>query len=152
MKVSTNSTRPSAISDARWTGSAASLNSLASAEAIELPGSNSEVLIRYALPMTNVTAIVSPSARPRPSMTPPITPTFVYGSTTFQTTSQVVAPMPYADSFSTGGTISNTSRITDAMNGITMIDRMTPAESGPRCRSAPPGTAGPESTDRRKSW
>ena len=42
MNVSTNSTRPSAISDARCTGSAASLNSLASAEAIELPGSNSD--------------------------------------------------------------------------------------------------------------
>ena len=82
------------MSDARCTGSAASLNSLASAEAIELPGSNSEALILYALPMTNVTAIVSPSARPRPSMMPPITPTLVYGSTTFQTTSHVVAPMP----------------------------------------------------------
>jgi hypothetical protein len=46
----------------------------------------------YALPMTNVTAIVSPSARPEPSMIPPITPTFVYGSTMFQTTSHVVAP------------------------------------------------------------
>ncbi len=43
-----------------------------------------------ALPMRNVTAIVSPSARPRPSMMPPITPTFVYGSTMFRTTSQVV--------------------------------------------------------------
>ena len=94
MNVSTNSTRPSAISDARCTGSAASLNSLASAEAIELPGANSDALILYALPMTNVTAIVSPSARPRPSMMPPITPTFVYGSTTFQTTSHVVQPMP----------------------------------------------------------
>ena len=50
-------------------------------------------------------------------MIPPITPTLVYGSTTFQTTSHVVQPMPYADSFSTGGTISNTSRMTDEMNG-----------------------------------
>jgi hypothetical protein len=74
---------------------------LASAEAIELPGANSDALMRYALPMTNVTAIVSPSARPRPSMMPPITPTFVYGSTMFQTTSHVVAPRPYADSLST---------------------------------------------------
>src|SRR5487761_2293205 len=71
--------------------------------------------------MTKVTAIVSPSARPRPSMTPPMTPTRVYGSTMLRTTSQVVQPRPYADSFSTGGTTSNTSRITDAMNGMTMI-------------------------------
>ena len=42
MNVRTNSTSPSAISDARCIGSAASLNSLASAEAIELPGSNSD--------------------------------------------------------------------------------------------------------------
>src|SRR4029079_7874042 len=40
MSVSTNSTRPSAISDARCTGSAASLNSCGSAAALELRGSN----------------------------------------------------------------------------------------------------------------
>ena len=57
------------------------------------PGSNSDSeLSWFALPMTKVTAIVSPSARPRPSMMPPITPTLVYGSTTFHTTSQVVEP------------------------------------------------------------
>ena len=55
----------------------------------------------------------------------------------FQTTSHVVAPMPYADSLSTGGTISNTSRITEAMNGITMIDRMMPADSTPMPFGAP---------------
>src|SRR4029079_7206712 len=68
ISVSTNSTRPSVISAPRWIGSAASLHSFASAEAMELPGSNSDARIRYALPITNVTAIVSPSARPRPSM------------------------------------------------------------------------------------
>ena len=45
--------------------------------------------------------------------------------------------MPYADSFSTGGTISKTSRITEAMNGMTMIDRMTPADSTPMPLGAP---------------
>ncbi len=87
--------------------------------------------------MTKVTAMVSPSARPRPSMMPPITPTFVYGSTTFQTTSHVVQPMPYADSLSTGGTISKTSRITDATNGMIMMDRMIPADSIPMPFGAP---------------
>ena len=82
-------------------------------------------------------------------MMPPITPTLVYGSTTFQTTSHVVAPMPYADSFSTGGTISNTSRITEAMNGMTMIDRMMPADSMPMPLGAP-GTAARGSTGRRR--
>ena len=87
--------------------------------------------------MTKVTAIVSPSARPSPSMMPPITPILVYGRTMFQTTSQVVAPMPYADSLSTGGTISNTSRITEAMNGMTMTDRMIPAVRMPMPLGAP---------------
>ena len=45
--------------------------------------------------------------------------------------------MPYADSFSTGGTISNTSRITEAMNGMTMIDRMIPADRMPMPFGAP---------------
>ena len=38
--------------------------------------------------------IVSPSARPSPSMKPPITPTRVNGSTTKRKTSQVVQPTP----------------------------------------------------------
>src|SRR6266849_2081100 len=76
-----------------------------------------------------VTAMVSPRARPKPSMIPPMTPTLVYGSTTLRTTSQGGQPIPYADSFNTGGTISNTSRITDEMKGITITERMMPAES-----------------------
>src|SRR5690606_24974905 len=55
----------------------ASLNSLAMAEAIELDGSKTPPGRRNELPMTNVTAMVSPNARPRPSMMPPITPVFV---------------------------------------------------------------------------
>ena len=45
-------------------------------------GSAIEAAMRWALPMTNVTAMVSPSARPRPSMQPPMTPTRAYGNTT----------------------------------------------------------------------
>src|SRR3546814_1300988 len=44
--------------------------------------------------------MVSPRARPRPSMMPPMTPDLVKGSTTRHITSQVVLPSPYADSFS----------------------------------------------------
>jgi len=53
------------------------VNSLASVEAMLLPGAISEAERRCALPMTKVTAMVSPSARPRPSMMPPTTPTLV---------------------------------------------------------------------------
>ncbi len=50
------------------------MNSLASVEAIELPEANSDAAIRWSLPMTNVTAIVSPIARPSPRNTPPTIP------------------------------------------------------------------------------
>ena len=42
-----------------------------------LPDANRLGEIRLALPMTKVTAMVSPSARPRPSMMPPTTETRV---------------------------------------------------------------------------
>jgi len=90
----TNSSRPSANSDGMCSTGSASANSLASVDAIELPGANRLGESRFALPMTKVTAIVSPSARPRPSITPPTTPMRVYGSTTWRTTSQVVQPSP----------------------------------------------------------
>ena len=48
-------------------------NSIATTEAMVVEGSKIDVAMRLALPMTKVTAIVSPSARPRPSMTPPTT-------------------------------------------------------------------------------
>ena len=49
---------------------------------IVVPGARMEPEMRCALPITKVTAMVSPSARPRPSMTPPMTPTRVNGNTT----------------------------------------------------------------------
>src|SRR5258706_3713836 len=69
--------KPSSISAEKYKSPTASVNSFASAEAMLLPGAISEVARRCALPMTKVTAMVSPSARPRPSMMPPITPTLV---------------------------------------------------------------------------
>ena len=66
------------ISDASCSPGLASANSLASADVIELAASNSDSVSSWLkLPITNVTAIVSPSARPSPSMMPPMTPTFV---------------------------------------------------------------------------
>ena len=52
----------------------ASLNVVAILEAIVWAWSNSESGMSWALPMTMVTAIVSPSARPRPRMTAPTIP------------------------------------------------------------------------------
>jgi hypothetical protein len=50
----------------------ASVNSLAIAAAIELLGIRSEAERSCALPSTNVTAIVSPSARPSPRKIAPM--------------------------------------------------------------------------------
>src|SRR5471032_2155222 len=77
IKVITNRISASAYSDDTCSGVSASANSLARVEAIELPAENSDHDSELALPMTKVTAMVSPSARPRPSMTPPTTPVLV---------------------------------------------------------------------------
>ena len=67
-------TNPSAINALKYIGSDASANSLAKREAILLPGAKKEVEILLLLPMTNVTAIVSPIARPNPRKHAPIMP------------------------------------------------------------------------------
>ena len=69
-------------------------NSSATIELMVLPGPNRLVEMRSVFPITKVTAMVSPSARPRPSMMPPTTEARVYGSTTERITSQVVQPRP----------------------------------------------------------
>src|SRR4051812_16987577 len=60
----------------------ASLNSLAMREAIVEPGSKIEAERRLALPTTKVTAMVSPSARPSPSITAPMIETPACGMRT----------------------------------------------------------------------
>src|ERR1700692_1771650 len=77
MKVITNRIKPNANNEDTCNGVDASAISLARVEAILLPEANSDHDKRCALPITNVTAIVSPSARPRPSITPPTTPVLV---------------------------------------------------------------------------
>src|SRR5215469_7219556 len=129
--------RPNAINEDRYRSPTASVNSFASDAEIVVPGCRIEALMLCALPMTKVTAIVSPRARPRPSMVPPTMPALEYGTTTCQMTSQVVAPSPYADSFNTSGTVSNTSRITADMNGMTMTASTIPAVSTPIPKGGP---------------
>ena len=78
MNEMTNRMKPSASSEESFRLPAGlSGNSSATIEAMVLPGPNRLVEMRLALPMTKVTAIVSPSARPRPSMMPPTTETRV---------------------------------------------------------------------------
>ena len=72
--VMTNRTSPISISADRYRSSAASVNSLAMTAAIVYCGAKSEVETWGLLPMTIVTAIVSPIARPKPSMIAPATP------------------------------------------------------------------------------
>ncbi|HEV2736391.1 MAG TPA: hypothetical protein VGV85_16215 [Longimicrobiaceae bacterium] len=95
-------------------------------------------MISGRLPITMVTAMVSPSARPSPRMVAPMIPGVAYGSTTCQVISQRVAPSASAPSRCTRGTAASTSRDTAEMKGITMIARITPADrmltpyAGPR--------------------
>ena len=67
---------------------------LAILEAIVCPGSKRLEGIPSALPITMVTAIVSPSARPSASSTAPINPMRAVGITTSRIASHRVAPMP----------------------------------------------------------
>src|SRR5688500_11757732 len=140
-KVTRNNTKPSAMSAERYISESASANSLAMVAAIELPGISSDAVSSCALPSTKVTAIVSPSARPRPKNTPPTTAERVYGSTTSHTTSQRVEPSAYDDSLSRPGTVRNTSRITEEMKGITMIASTRPAVPMPRPSGGPENSA-----------
>ena len=74
ISVMTNSTRPISTSACRYRSSAASANSLAMTAAIVYCGAYSDQEICGLFPITIVTAIVSPSARPKPSMTAPTMP------------------------------------------------------------------------------
>src|SRR5678815_4180965 len=80
------------------------------------------------LPMTIVTAIVSPIARPKPSMIAPKIPVRPYRRAAW-IASQRVAPSAYAASRCDGGTALSTSRATDDVNGMTMTARMSAAET-----------------------
>ena len=74
MSVMANKTRPISMSAFRYSSSAASVNSLAMTAAIVYCGAKSEADTCGLLPMTMVTAMVSPRARPKPSITAPTMP------------------------------------------------------------------------------
>ena len=80
-----------------------------------------------ALPMTMVTAIVSPIARPRPSMAAPEIPAREYGSTATRIISQRVAPSASAASLWSRGTVDMTSREMALTIGTIMIAKISDA-------------------------
>jgi hypothetical protein len=77
--------------------------------------------------MTRVTAIVSPIARPRPSIDAPTMPAREYGRTAIRIISHRVAPSASDASLSSGGTVAITSREIALTIGTIMIARMSPA-------------------------
>ena len=72
--VMVNSTSPTSTSDERYKSLSASVNSLAMTDAIVECGSKTDQSATGRLPITIVTAIVSPMARPRPSRMAPMMP------------------------------------------------------------------------------
>ena len=78
-------------------------------------------------PMISATATVSPMARPRPSMTAPVTPPLECGSTTPRIISQRVAPSASAASWCRRGVCRKISRQMAVMIGRIMIDSTMPA-------------------------
>ena len=99
--------------------------------AMVLAGANSESDMSARFPITIVTAIVSPIARPRPSMIAPMTPVRPYGRTARRIISQRVAPSASAASRCADGTAWNTSCATEVMYGTIMIARIMEAVSMP---------------------
>ena len=113
----------------------ASIKPLAIMDAIVCPDWNSDVGIAVgpvALPISIATAIVSPTARPKPSIIAPNMPDLPYFSTQRFVTSHFVAPMLYAPSRMELGTAVRTSFEIDAIVGIIIIAKMTPAVRMPK--------------------
>jgi hypothetical protein len=75
----------------------------------------------------SATAIVSPRARPRPSMVAPIAPPLPNGSTTHRIIPQRVAPSANAPSRSPAGACEKTSRITEQAMGAAIMATTIPA-------------------------
>src|ERR1700752_771246 len=78
---------------------------------------------------TIATAMVSPRARPRPSITPETTPERAYGKTARRIVSQRVAPNAIAASSWRRGVWAKTSREIAVVIGMTMIASTMPAVS-----------------------
>src|SRR5437870_2073421 len=120
-------TSPSSMRALSSSGSVALRKLFAIQLAMVCPWSNREREIALRFPIVMVTAIVSPTARPRPRMMAPKIPARAYRRTPTRVVSQRVAPRPQAASRWLAGTARRASRDTAAMRGLNMIARMTPA-------------------------
>jgi hypothetical protein len=129
--------RPIATSDCVWSPPLASLNVTAILDAMVWAWSKIDTGMSWPLPITIVTAIVSPSARPRPRIAAPTTPERAYGSTALTATSQRVAPRPNIASRWLFGTELSTSREIETIVGRIMIARITPAAPRPTPKLGP---------------
>src|SRR6185503_8506885 len=104
ISVMSSRNMPTTNSDERWYGSVASVNSLTMMLGIVAP--RPKMVVETAstlLPISMVTAIVSPKARPRPSRLAPKMPAVERLSTEMRSISQRVAPSASAASFSATG-------------------------------------------------
>jgi hypothetical protein len=112
------------------------VNSFAITLAMVAPGSRIEVGIRFVFPMTIVTAIVSPSARPSARITAPRIPGLAASRAT-AIDSAWVAPSASDASRSVFGVARSTSREMETTVGTTMMPRMIPAFRMPIPKGAP---------------
>src|SRR5947208_2677236 len=127
--VTTNSSSAISTSADANRSLGASANWLAIVLATVSDAPSSDAPIRRPLPITIVTAIVSPSARPRARMHAPMNPDFAAGQTAMRIISQRVAPSPSAASRYVAGTERTASSETDTIIGSTMIARINTAQS-----------------------
>ena len=91
-----------------------------------VPPSKSEPRKSFAGATAMYSAMVSPSARPRPSMEPAMKPDRPNGMTVMRMTSQRVAPRASADSICPGGVWTKISRAVAAMIGRIMMASTIP--------------------------
>src|SRR3989441_2242048 len=120
-------TSPSSMSALNSSGSVAFRKLFAIQLEMVCPWSNRETEIALRFPIVMVTAIVSPTARPRPRMMAPKIPARAYRRTATRVVSHRVAPRLKAASRWLSGTARRASRDTAEMVGMIMIARMTPA-------------------------
>ena len=136
--VIANRTRPIEMSSERRRPAASGKLWAISAAIVWLPDRSSDT-ISPPEDRTMATAIVSPRARPRPSMTADTMPEVPNGRTAMRIISQRVAPSASAASSCRRGVWRKTSRTSEVMIGRIMIDRTKLAVSRvrPVCEMAP---------------
>src|SRR5262249_35191281 len=130
INVMASSTRAAYMSTATSRGPASGKFSASSAASV-LAGEKSERLNWFEFPMSIASAIVSPSARPKPRTSAPNMPVDAVGSITLRIASQRVAPIPYAASLVRYGTCRSASRDTAATVGRIMMASTSAAGSSP---------------------